>query len=81
MDFSDMMDGVASAFQAMAEAINALVEKFWEAYSQGKFDEFEDLATEIGAVREKPEYPIITVITAHSTGLRSKTVTRTLIPL
>lgn len=81
MGNSDIMLSVASSFQAIADAISMLIKQFEEAFGIGTSDEFEDFVKEIEPVREKPEYPTITAITAHSTGLRSETVTRVLIPL
>lgn len=81
MGNSDTVLSVASSLQAMADAIGALIEWLREAFGIDTSDEFEDFVKEIEPVREKPEYPTITAITAHSTGLRSETVTRVLIPL
>lgn len=81
MGNSDIVLSGSFNFQELAEAIGALIERLREAFGIGTSDEFEDFVKEIESVREKPEYPIITAITAHSTGLRSETVTRVLIPL
>lgn len=66
----------------LSELIEAL-ERIRDALIGSKFKEFieEAIKAEIAAIRDNPIYPIIKNIRRHSTGLRSETVTRTLIPL
>ena len=79
MSIDETMQEMNDIFSELAEAL----ERIRDALIGSKFKEFveEAIKAEIAAYREKPSYPVIKIIRMHSTGLRSETVTRTLIPL
>ena len=73
---SDILMEVVRIFEEALEAMRKIL------MNGGCEESLEDtIKAAIAVNRKKPKYPVVKVVQMHSTGLRSETVTRRLIPL